>query len=207
MNKSVAAVIAIASLTVGCFLPAKEPTLTMHADVSFNEIERNCIDSSAEQWRYQTNGLADIRVKYDYDSHDPVSVLEHVTKHRIVKWSSSHPQLVEFEAELNEDLEPGEPVRFILGQVGTKNGIHNAFRLPVEMRLVSDRFYSGQLCRNVTIHEFGHVLGVPHITSSEKNIMFPVALADRKPCLKEDDLLAFCYFNDCGNVKMEACED
>lgn len=190
----------------GCFLPAREPSITMHADTSFTFPERECLEVSAEQWRTQTQGLADISLKYDYNSSDPASVALSKLQDRLVRWTSKNPVLIEYEAELNADKDPDAPAAHILGQVNG-NGIKDKFHLPVEMRMVMDRLEDPHDCRLTAIHEFGHVLGVPHITTSHANIMYPVVEYSRKACLKKDDLLGFCYFNDCGNVQMKACEE
>lgn len=191
----------------GCFLPASKPTLTMHADKAFTGPERSCINDSADQWRSQTSGLANIHVVYDYESGKVTEVVEQALNHRILRWTSNTPVLVEYEAELNEDLPEGAEVRKILGQVGTKDGIHNEWKLPVEMRLVADRLDDPHVCRLTAIHEFGHVLGVPHIRTTSSNIMWPYIHSSRSACLKKDDLLAFCMLNNCGNVQMKPCEE
>jgi hypothetical protein len=182
----------------GCaFLPAREPTVTLHADKAFNGPERQCIKESADQWRSQTQGLADANVVYDYDPTNVDQVLKFQLKDRLVKWDSSMP-LVRAEDE-------GDAL--LLGQVWPKGGIHNDWKIPVEMRLVSDRLTDLHKCKLTAVHELGHVFGVPHIPSDPGNIMFPSVIPTRTACLKNEDLLVFCMVNDCGRVEMKPCPD
>ncbi len=183
-------------LTTGCFFRAKEPLLVMHGDVSYTPIERECVDSSADTWREQTKGLADAKVTWDYDSKDPVSVHELRNQHRIIRWTSDHPIVKEFDG----------PDWQLLGLVNSLEGPDNNYSKPLQMHLVMDRLQDRHTCRLTAIHELGHVFGVPHLTNYQGNIMYPSVDNRRTDCLKYEDLLVYCFENSCGNVQVKACE-
>ncbi len=182
---------------IGCIIPeAKDPTLLMHGDVSYQPQERTCVESSAETWRYQTNVLADVQVVWDFDSADPKSVHSLRNNHRILRWTSAHPIVQEMDG----------PGWNLLGLVNTLDGPEQNYSKPIEMSLVMDRLQDGHVCRLTAIHEFGHVLGVPHLENYVANIMYPSIHPARKDCLKREDLLMYCFVNHCGNVTMKVCE-
>ncbi len=216
-NKLTALIFCLGMLIQGCFLNAsKEPTIVMHADTLFSPDERACMEQSAQQWRDQTNGLADAHFVYDYKTADPISYLEMKLHHRVVRWTSENPVLAEMERQgtERERLEdPDAPPYIILGMVSPGIGLHHEPQWPVEMRLVADRLQNDpnfeymHRCKLTTIHELGHVFGLQHLENNDANIMFPSVNMGRKACLKKDDLLVFCYLNNCGNVAMKPCED
>jgi hypothetical protein len=173
----------------------------MHGDVNFSATERKCIEDSADQWRAQTNGLADVYFDWDYNSSDPKSVAKHWGTHRALRWTSQTPEVVRLEME--EEEESGWPY-VLLGQVSPGGGIHSS--TTVEMRLVADRLVDSNICRLTTIHELGHFFGLPHVETSRYNIMYPSVNAKNTACLKPDDLLMYCMVNSCGSVPMKPCD-
>lgn len=185
------------SLT-GCFLPARDPTVTMHGDSSFLPQERECLQDSANKWSEQTSGLVDIKLDWDYDAKDPVSVVKHLPTNRLERWTSTTPEVQMYN---DEGL-------IVLGLVKGK-GIKDEFRRPIRMYMVMDRLQDPHDCRLTGIHEFGHVLGLPHIEGPgmEGAIMYPYTIHERSACLKKEDLMLFCFVNDCGKVQMKPCED
>jgi hypothetical protein len=186
----------IASLgSVGCLGGRQEPRIVMHADAQFLPEERACVEWSADMWREQTSGLADAKFVWDYNSKDAVSVQKHKDDNVLLRVTGENPVVVEIDNEGEGSL---------LGLV-----THGP---PVRMSLVVDRFYQDRSlnkdeCHRVSLHELGHVWGIPHISRNPSNIMFPVELPQRTACLKADDLLGFCFENDCGNIEMHPCPD
>ncbi len=186
----------------GCALPSvKDPTLVMHVDTSYTPPERQCLEQSAQQWRDQTSGLANVQYEYDYNPKDIVSVLTHKLDNRVVRWTSETPYV-----KLLEEMEsePDAPYT-LLGQVNGK-GIKDPFRLPVEMGLVMDRLQDNHMCRLTAIHELGHVFGVPHMPAMT-DIMYPSVISKRTACLKDHDLIAFAQINGLPGELMKPCKD
>lgn len=186
----------------------KDDLVVMHGDTSFSASERSCVESAAAQWAEQTHGVASIKVYWDLDSKSPASILEHKEDKTLVRWTSKTPKVRDQDISSQEDCaetfanspelkETCKSVR-LLGMVSG---------FPKEMGLVMDRLSDHGFCKQVAMHEFGHVMGLPHLTGSYENIMFPAADRSRSSCLKEEDLLAFCYLNKCGNVEMSPCKE
>ncbi len=196
-----ALIASVLSLT-GCFMPSvKDPTLTMHVDTAYTAPERQCLEQSAQQWRDQTSGLANVQYEYDYNPKDVVSVLTHKLDHRVVRWTSETPYV-----KLLEEMESEPDAPYILlGQVNGK-GIKDPFHLPIEMGLVMDRLQDNHMCQLTAIHELGHVFGVPHLPK-HGDIMFPSVQANRTACLKADDLTIFAQINGFPGELMKPCED
>ncbi len=204
----------IVFLLAGCGIrPADDPTLLMHGDVQYNTNERDCIEKASAQWAEQTSGVAVIDVVWDYNSLDPQNMRHHAKDHRIVRWTSKTQLVVEEEKEqteacMDETGQTEEQCSYtLLGQVSPGSGIHNApIHIPVEMRLVADRLTDPLTCKNTALHEFGHVLGLPHITSNKASIMYPSINPQMKGCLSYEDLMMFCFKNDCGQMEMKPCQ-
>ncbi len=198
IKTSFMALVLAAVTSLGCFVPAYSPKVTMSVDAQFSLEERKCIEDSAAQWKEQTNGLSDVRFVYDYNSKVFESVVAHKLTHRVTRWTTETPMV---KALTDEGY-------ILLGQVSEVDSIISGGLVkPAEMRLVADRLEDPNVCRLTAIHELGHLMGINHIKWNEHAIMFPSVRRDRKACLKNDDLIMFCAANDCGNVPMKPCED
>lgn len=162
---------------IGCILPAKGPSITLHADPSFTPPIRECIGLAADKWTTQTDGRADINVVYDGTDGD-----------HIIPWYSTDTKVT--------SQDEGE--KKLLGQVGVVDG-------DTEMRLVVDRLQDPKTCQLAAIHEFGHVFGIHHIETKLTNIMHPAVYRNRTACLKVDDLRAFCDIHGC--ITISPCPD
>lgn len=172
--------------------------MDFHADVDFSPTERSCLEASAQQWREQTQGIADVGFVYDYKPKDPKSIVLNLTHNKLIKWSSTTPKVEEVEA-IQED-----PSYELLGLTMRSGGLDSYPRLPTTIGLVMDRLQDDHMCRLTVIHELGHAFGIHHMVGNS-NIMYPSVDIGRTACLKHDDLLAFCFANDCGNVEMKQC--
>ncbi len=191
-------------MATGCMAQVRPPTVSFHADTGFTAPERTCLEDSAKQWEDQTSGLVQFEYIYDYQTSNPLSVFSNMVNNRVVRWTSNTPLVVEMERQQTED--PAEPYT-LLGMVTPSGGIHNSAFKSVEMRLIADRLTDPNICKLTAVHELGHILGLKHIESNVQNIMYPSVLPTRKACLKKDDLLFFCYLNDCANVEMKPCDE
>lgn len=176
----------------------KAASVVLHADKDFTVAEREVMYSAAAIWSRQTSGVADIQLVFDVDFESLMGLQEHVKNgHNLVLRAESWMDMV-----IREDASVGHGV--VLGWM-TAGGIHNPGRLPVTGVFVEDRLEDRNVALQTVIHEFGHVLGLPHVPSVQ-SIMYPGIIRSRKACLKRPDLAAFCQVNDCGTSKMLPCE-
>lgn len=168
----------------------------LHMDADFNDFERSVIADAVKIWKIQTGGLADISVVYDLDFNSILNIQEHTEKdhHTVVKLEAWMPQVQAMDGD-------GK----VLGWMGPTGGIHNPWHKPIHGAFVPERWTDREYSLQVVIHEFGHVLGVPH-SPAVQGIMYPHIVSGRKACLKTSDLAAFCQVNTCGTAKMVPCE-
>lgn len=174
----------------------EKASVVLHFDTSFNESERSVIADAAKIWKVQTGGLADIKTVYDVDFESLVGLQEHVERGEniIVKLEAWMPQVQAMD-------ESGKA----LGWMGPSGGIHNPWKKPIHGAFVPERWVDRDYSLQVVVHEFGHVLGLPHAAPIQ-GIMYPSVIVGRKACLKTSDLAAFCQVNSCGTVRMVPCE-
>ncbi len=195
-------------MSAGCAVfGTVEPTIKYHADVNFSEPERMCLKGAADQWRTQTQGLADMEYVYDYDSKSTRSVVEHQLHHRLGRWTSDMTLVKEIEAYDEKEANLPPDSIHLLGIMRTKDGIHNDFGKPVEVDLVADLLTDPRRCQQVAMHEFGHAFGMFHDTSWPPPVMYPHSIQGMSACLKKADLVQFCALNNCGSVEMKPCPD
>lgn len=209
MLKQIFSLVVSALTAVGCIAPVapgstKVPRVVMHADSSFTNDERAAIIASAEQWRSQTSGLADIGLVFDGDDEAGDVYLR--------RWNSTDQEIVDKDCELSEaaGLPHGMCVAAILGWVTPSGGIHNPWGVRPSMNLIPDREVDdvGKLDKSkfmsVVIHEMGHVLGLSHRPEPQA-VMYPSQITV-KTCLRQPDLAEFCAVNVCEGYDMHPCE-
>lgn len=173
----------------------RAPSILMHGDPAFTEKERYIIDSAAEMWRIQTSGLADIQVVYDYDE------IKHSKEARIRKIQSDSLEAFEQDCYSNPICAP-----IVLAWVSPSGGLHNPWHEPVDMVFMPERSNGQEMAMQVIVHEFGHVLGMPH-SNCVQALLYPVVIEDRKhACLRQPDLSLFCTVNNCSGYQMKPCE-
>lgn len=187
-------------LLTGCasFLGA-EPKITYHADTSFQDSERQCIEFAANKIAEQTNGTAAISVKYDYDTTSVSSVLTNQRHDRLVRWTSHTPAVELFDSQAEDGAK-------LLGQA--HGNTLNTVRSPVEVRLVMDRLQDPHTCHLTAMHEFAHAFGMPHIPAPGKGfIMNPAVRTAASACFKKDELTLFAFLNELPSEHMTPCAD
>jgi hypothetical protein len=216
MKKLLIAIVMLA-VAIGCHKPAPVVTVsslvpdaeelrsaevTLHMDTAFTAEERVDALQAAETWRKQTNDLARIVLVFDLDFDDLIGMNKLFTQgaNLVVRRDSEDPVVQASDEE-------SECVGCVLGWMNS-GGLHGIGHQPIHGafiadRLVNDRFPSLRV--QVMLHEFGHVLGLPHVTSIQA-IMFPGVIPGRTSCLKKPDLVAFCSVNECGPTQLYPCE-
>ena len=203
-----AAALLLSAITASCIVPdslqKKGAHVTMHADPDFTEDERAYIEEAAEMWSIQTNGQATMVIVYDLDQ------AVHVLAPKIERAASDDPEVMEedceTERESGEEVAEGDVCRpSLLGFVSPSGGMRNPWRMPYRMVLIPDRYDSHERGVSVTLHEIGHVFGVPHHESSA-SVMFKYQLDVEKTCLRQPDLQSFCNINVCDGRDMFPCE-
>lgn len=176
------------------------PAVTLHGDTSYTAPERKAIEKAADIWREQTGGQANIKIVWDRDP----SAVKVDTEHTLRKSSSDDLQVVLIDCMIaaENDLPPCMPT--LLGWVDIPGGIHNHEHEPVSVNFIPDRYETESKFVSVAIHEFGHLLGLPHQNVTQA-VMYPTQNAE-KTCLKPSDLASFCSVNVCDGRKMYPCE-
>ncbi len=212
MRNSVLSVAMLAMVLLGCGTPrtvsdvvpeAKEtsaPVVTLHMDGDFTAEERADAFKAAEVWRKQTQGLARIELVYDVDFNDLMGLGQLFAEEAniVVRRDSEDPIVQAADEEEGCDS-------CVLGWMNA-GGIHGPGHQPIHGAFVVDRLsVSREMRVQVMIHEFGHVLGVPHVAAIQ-GLMYPYAMPGRTSCLKQPDLVAFCSVNECADVHMLPCE-
>lgn len=177
------------------------PEVTLHGDTSFTPSERSSLETAAGVWREQTNGQANIKIVWD---RDPDSLKVEATEHTLRKKTSEDMEvaLIDCMIAAENDLPPC--MSTLLGWVDEPGGIHNPEHVYVSVNFIPDRYETGSNFVSVAIHEFGHLLGLPH-QNVPQAVMYPTQSAE-KTCLKPSDLASFCSVNVCDGRKMYPCE-
>ena len=195
--------------TVSTMVPDAEeprpPEVTLHMDTAFTAEEREDAFRATEVWRKQTNELARIHLVYDLDFDDLIGLNKLFTNGAsLVVRRDSEDTLVQ-----GADEESGCD-GCVLGWMNS-GGLHASGHPPVHGAFVFDRLEGLNadlipgIRLQVMIHEFGHVLGLPHVAATQA-LMYPGVIPGRTSCLKQADLSAFCSVNVCGTTRMFPCE-
>lgn len=201
----------VACLAPGCvtsvsdkvdFPPPLPPVAEMHGDLSFSPSERSAIEKSFNIWKMQTGGQAVIKITWDYE------VKKYVPGSKwnvIQRYSEDSPQVIGADCEFSEQagLPKGMCLPVLLGWADPAGGIHNAEHAPYSLNLIPDRYEDEDRFVSVTVHELGHIFGLPH-TNVFQAAMYPSN--EKKTCLSQADLTLFCSVNVCDGRKMFPCE-
>ena len=181
--------------------PTKAPSATIHCDTGFTADERKQLLEAADTWKRQTSGLASITLMFDVDFTSTIDIQSHA--------EAGHNLMLQLESWMPMVQRQDGSGGLLLGVVSPSGGIHNPWRKPLTVGFVVDRLapdgVSDATLKQIALHEFGHVLGVPHQAAANA-IMFQHAIATASVCLKKPDLAAFCQVNECGTYKMYPCE-
>lgn len=177
------------------------PKVVMHGDERFTPDERKQIETAAEVWRQQTSGLANIAIVWDWSN----SKIPKSEENHIERLTSGDLEVVMEDCAISEanDLPPCTPT--VLAWVDKPGGIHNPDHEPVNMAFIPDRYPAADYFISVALHEFGHLLGMPH-SNVVQAVMYPTQGKTAKTCLKPSDLATFCQVNVCDGRKMIPCE-
>ncbi len=181
--------------------PTKPATVTVHADTDFTQEERADMLLAANIWRWQTSGLADINVVFDLDFSSIQSLGELLASDEVLVVRAEEGSSSVLAADASSNCEG-----CVLGWM-TSGGIHAPKLLhPIQGAFIVSRMnqVEGRQLK-VMLHEFGHLLGLPH-SPSVQGIMYPASITDTTNCLKKSDLALFCTVNECSGALLYPCE-
>ena len=177
-------------------VPLAPPHAILHMDVDFTPEERADQAWAVKMWNKQTNGQATIELVYDFNTQSVSNLVEHDTL--------GHNYIIRLESDMAGAADHPERLGWM-----TSGGIYNVWKVPVSGAFVVDRMASHpaeyQVAKKTYLHEFGHVLGLPHDTAQQA-IMFPSVTAHTSACLKKADLDLFCHVNVCDGRPIYPCE-
>jgi predicted Zn-dependent protease len=146
----------------------------------FSTSDRRAIVEGLNMWEYSTRG-AFRWILVDQLSEDDMKV-ERV---EFILVTSLEPRVKEYDKD-----------GLLLGLA-----ISDRFE-PTQLWLVIDRLYSSEDVKMVSAHEFGHALGIGHV-STGVNVMSPRYAGST--CLTEEDMSAFCDVYGCSVQQMVYC--
>lgn len=203
MKTKLLLILFILSTMTGCAgVFHKEPKMTYHGDVNFSQPQRECIAAATEQWLYQTDGIASIDVVYDFDYRSELSRKEHLFHNRLVNWNGSMEEVQAADSRACGGIpDAWEAGCGIMGQ--TEYDVQH-WPIPVEVRLVTDRFRDQGTCKSTAMHEFGHGFGMEH-TKDKHDVMYWAIQHPPNTCFSTGDLIEFCAHNDCGPFIPKGC--
>lgn len=193
------------SLTA-CFVAQKPPgtvrhpfTVIVHTDKAFTEEERFQVVAAADTWNAQTDGLANLEVVFDLDMNGASDLLHLARNHVLLLRMPEDTDVVEY---LDEDS-GGR----VLGAVTPSGGA--LVSKEARMIIVADRLPDSPTFRRVALHEFGHLLGLPHVPEPT-GIMYPSTgpVPEDKMgtvCLRLPDIAEFCRVHDCSGANPTHC--
>lgn len=181
-----------------------KPAVVMHGDTSFTKGERASIEKAAGIWKYQTDGLANLKVVWDLDSakadiENENVILRMNSSDEVVQWADCEA------TGFGAFLAPGQCEPIVLAWVSPSGGVHNNGHRKVQLVIIPDRYNTPDLELAVELHEMGHIFGLPHLPSPQ-SVMYPSANAE-KTCLRQADLSEFCSQNVCTGYTMHPCEE
>lgn len=126
--------------------------ITLHGDTRFLPEERESFERSARMWRAKTRGRVDVRIVWDLAEWNLVRLRD---EPRIIRVDSLDPR--------------AQAVDGHLGAARSRAFVRPAGDgLPVIMAVVVDRVTYWD---PVTLHEIGHVAGLPELDPSRPGVM------------------------------------
>lgn len=197
MTKKLVSVVLCVLFAIGCCThgpdnPASggdKVVVTMHADSSFTQEDRQNIDFAAKEWSRESKGLVAFNIIYDLEPGQEEERAKN-KEHILLRLTSKEAS----DAEVPDE---------VLGWVSPPGG--SVASNSAVMVLVVDRAVSSKHAKAIIMHELGHMVGMSH-TMPKNSMLYPVSFPDKEPCLTHADESEYCRVNYCGSVHFEVCK-
>lgn len=123
-----------------------EPTVTMHADASFNEQRRATLLLAAEKIRIFTQDRARIDIKFDLDFNSQSNLMNHVMR------ADNTIRDVEPWSTVAQGIDARHPLSVVNAETATwKDGHASVVFIPLR--------YDRKFDLDIAMHELGHMIG------------------------------------------------
>lgn len=172
-----------------CTKPKCEFPDTLYIDNSFSDHDRRVIEKSIEEWRYATDGIADVSI----------GLIDWNEGHRamIQIINSKHPKIAKKDKD-NTSVYGTNMLTLGYADMDTTFGpikINNGKDIYIVNDRIKNSKGSEKLFHHVALHELGHHFGINHLPQETGALMTPYGDTD---CITDLDLREFCDIYDCS---------
>lgn len=158
-----------------------------HVDVEFTPEQVRALEAAAATWNHYGNGYVSLTIVQDLDTRSSAMALKCV-EGCVVHALSTDGKF--------QDMDSRHPD---LKTLGVATGVRGTTIL-----LAVDRLTDLDMFGEVALHEFGHSVGMAHV-SSPHAVMYPHYHRGAN-CPNADDMLEFCRVQDCDLADVQYCK-
>lgn len=171
---------------------------TYHADMAFNQMEREQIIRAINKLNDQANGFVFVSVIFDlnWDS-GTIDHLEFMEKNadQIVKIHSSAPIV----SEMDKGKTEGTTIGYC--KVDFKNP-----NVPTKIYIIYDRIHTKDSYMHVVLHEILHSIRLHHVDDKKAILNWSVNSARTSVCMNMNDMKELCRVYRCDPTALNYCD-